>query len=70
MTSLMTLIQQKNQKYFNIASLKSETMDKLINSISGACILISSLPGWALRTHVELLGKPHDVNMLFQSLAW
>ena len=70
MTSLMTLNQHKNQKYVNIASLKSETMDKLINRITGECILISCLPGWALRTHVESLGKPHDVNMLSQSLAW
>ena len=33
-------------------------------------LLISSLPGSALRTHVESLGKPRDVNMHSQSLAW
>ena len=51
-------------------SLKSETMDKLINRIPGLCLLISSLPGSALRTHVESLGKPRDVNKCSQSLAW
>ena len=30
--------------------------------IPGSCLLISSLSGSALRRHVELLGKPRDVN--------
>ena len=48
------------------------TMGKLINRIHvpGSCLLVSSLPGSALRTHVESLGKPRDVNMRSQSLAW
>ena len=46
------------------------TMGKLINRIPGSCLLISSLPGLALRTHVESLGKPRDVNKHSQSLAW
>ena len=37
-------------------------MGKLINRIPGSRLLISSLPGSALRTHVESLGKPRDVN--------
>ena len=45
-------------------------MGKLINRIPGLNLLISSLPGSALRTHVESLGKPHNVNMGSQSLAW
>ena len=53
-----------------IASLKSSTMGKLINRIPGSRLLISSLPGSALRTHVESLGKPRDVNKRSQSLAW
>ena len=53
-----------------IASLKSETMGKQINRIPSSCLLISSLPGSALRTLVESLGKPHDVNKHSQSLAW
>ena len=53
-----------------IASLKSETMGKLINRITGSRLLISSLPGSALRTHVESLGKPRDLNKRSQSLAW
>ena len=37
-------------------------MGKLINRIPGSRLLISSLPGSALRTHVESLGKPRNVN--------
>ena len=70
MTSLMTLNQHKIENYVIIASLKSETMGKLINRIPGSRLLISSLPGSALRMHVELLGKPRDVNKHSQSLAW
>ena len=61
---------QKLKNYVIIASLKSDTMSKLINRIPGSRLLISSLPGSALRTHVESLGKPRDVNMRSQSLAW
>ena len=43
-------------------------MGKLINRIPGSCLLISSLPGSALITHVESLGKPRDVNMRSQAL--
>ena len=43
-------------------------MGKLINRIPGPRLLISSLPGSALRTHVESLGKPRDVNKRSQSL--
>ena len=45
-------------------------MGNLINRIQGSRLLISSLPGSALRTYVESLGKPRDVNMHSQSLAW
>ena len=40
-------------------------MGKLIKRIPGSRLLISSLPGSALRKHVESLG-----NMRSQSLAW
>ena len=70
MTSSMTLNQQNIKNYVIIASLKSETMGKLINRIPGSGLSISSLPGSALRTHVESLGKPRDVNKRSQSLAW
>ena len=43
-------------------------MDKLINRIPGSRLLISNLPGSALRTPVESLGKPRDVNMRSQLL--
>ena len=62
MTSLMMLNQQTMEIYVIIASLKSETMGKLINRIPGPRLLISSLPCSALRTHVESLGKPRDVK--------
>ena len=71
MTSLMALNQHKNRKLrHKIASLKRETMGKVINRIPGLRPFISSLPGSALRMHVESLGKPRDVNKRFQSLAW
>ena len=60
----------KIENYVIIASLKSETMGKLINRIPGLCLLISSFPGSALRMDVESLGKPRDVNKRSQSLAW
>ena len=50
--------QHKNQNYVIITSLNRETIGKLINRIPGSRLLISSLPGAALRTRVELLGKP------------
>ena len=37
-------------------------MGKLINRIPDLNLLISSLPGSALRTLVDSLGKPRDVN--------
>ena len=40
-------------------------MGKLINRIPGLRLLISSLPGSALRVHVESLGKPSHVNIVF-----
>ena len=61
---------QKIENYVIIASLKSETTGKLINRLPGLRLLISSLPGSALRTHVESLGKPRNVNKHSQSLAW
>ena len=71
MTSLMMQNQHKIENYVIIASLKSETMEKkLINRIPGSRLLISSLPGSALRMLVESLGKPRDVNKNSQSLAW
>ena len=66
----MTLLMTLNQKLVIIASLKSETMGKLINRIPGLCLSISSLPGSALRTNFESLGKPGDVSKRSQSLAW
>ena len=45
-------------------------MGKLINKIPGLRLLISSLPGSALRTNVGSLDKPRNVIMRSQSLAW
>ena len=66
----MTLNQPKNRNLSHNSYLKSETMGKLINRIPGLLLLISSLPGSALRTHVELLGKPRDIIKGSQNLAW
>ena len=65
----MMLNQYKIENYIINVSLKSETMGKLINRIPGSRLLISSLPGLALRTHVESPGKPRDVNKHSQSLT-
>ena len=43
-------------------------MGQLINRIPGSCLLISSLPGSALRTHDEWHGKLRDVNKRSQTL--
>ena len=61
----------QNQKlHHNRLFEERSTMGKLINRIPGLRLLILSLPGSALRTHVESLGKPRDVNKRSQSLAW
>ena len=44
-------------------------MGKLINRIPGSSLLKSSLPGSALGTYVESLGKPRDINKRSPSLA-
>ena len=73
--------QKLKKKPVVIVSLNCKTMGKLINRIPGSRLLISSLPGSTLRTHVESLGKPcyvnkrsqckpRDVNKLSQSQAW
>ena len=61
---------QKIKNYVIIASLKRETIGKLINRIPGSRLLISSLPGSASRTNDESLGKSCDVNKLSGSIAW
>ena len=58
------------QNYGIIASVTGETMGKLINRMPGFHLLIISLPGSALRTIVESLSKPRDVNKCSQCLAW
>ena len=61
----------QNQKLRHNHSFEEwSTMGKLINRIPGSRLLVSSLPGSALRTHVESLGKPRDVNKRSQILAW
>ena len=66
----MTLNRHKNKnKIAIISSLKSETMGKQINRIPGSRLLISSLPGSALRTLADTLNKPRDVNNRYQNLA-
>ena len=68
MTSLMTLNQHRNRKLRHNRLL--EVFNKLINRIPGPRFLLSSLPGSAVGTHVELLSKPHDANKRSYSLAW
>ena len=68
MTSSMTLNRHKIYKYVIIASISRESACKLINRIHGSRLLISNLPGSALRTHVESFGKPLDVNKRSKAL--
>ena len=42
---------------------------KLINRAPGSRHLVSSLPGSALRTHVELLGMPGDSSSRLEVIA-
>ena len=56
--------------YVIIASLKSETMGKLINRIPGSLLLISSLPGKAFRKLVDITRLAERFNKLYQSRAW
>ena len=67
MTSSVMLTQNR-YNYVIIASLESEPTYKLINRIPGSRLLISSLPGSALRMHVESLGKPRDSKSVLEAL--
>ena len=62
MTSLMALNQHQNRKLRHNPLLKSESVGKMINRMPGLRLLISSLPGSALKMHVESLRKACDVN--------
>ena len=61
---------QKIKNYAIIPSLKSESVGQQISRITGSRLLISSLPGLALRKHIESLGKPRNVHKPSQSFAW
>ena len=49
---------------------RGNPLGMLINRIPGSRLLILSLPGTALRKHVESLRKPWDVTKRSPSLAW
>ena len=42
-------------------------MGKLIRRIPGLHLMIYSLPGLALRTHVESLGRPQDLTSVLEA---
>ena len=48
----------------NVKCLERESVDNLINRIPGSRLLISSLPGSPLRTHVESLGKSQGTKFV------
>ena len=58
----------KIDKYVIIASLNSEPTCNLRNRVQSLCLLISGLPGPALRMHVELLVKPHNSTNILKAL--
>ena len=57
----MTLNRQIIDAYVIIASLKSKSIGKLINIIPGLGLLISSLQGSAIQTHVTALGDSTSI---------
>ena len=69
MTSPMTLTQYNQSIITPFSLVWVNQLGKLINRIPGSRLLISSLPGSALRTHVESLCKPCNVNKHSQSLT-
>ena len=58
----------KIDNYVIIASLKSEPTCNLINRIPGLHLLISCLPGLALRMHVKSLCEPADSTSVLKAL--
>ena len=54
--------------YVIIASLKSESIGKLINGILGLCLLISCLAGSASGMHVKPLCWPRNSTSNFKVL--
>ena len=64
----MALNWHKINNYLIITSLERKPMGKLINRIPGSPLLKSSLPGSAMRTHVESLGKPCDSTSVPKAL--
>ena len=63
MLSQMTLNQHKNSIVTSYLLVwRVNQLGKLINRIPNSSLLISSLPGSSLKTHVKLFRKPSDVN--------
>ena len=58
----------KIDNYVIKACLKRKAICKLINRIPGLHLLISSLPGLALRTLAESLGELHDSTSILEAL--
>ena len=54
----------KIDNYVIIASLNSETIVKLTNTIPGLCLLIFSVPSWAMIMHVQAFSKPCLLSVL------
>ena len=62
----MTPNQHKNKKIrHNHLFEERSTIGKLINRILGSCLLISSLPGSALRTHVDIARQASRYQQAF-----
>ena len=65
MTSSM-MFDTKTENYIILVSLKSETTCKLINRIPVSHLLMSSLPGLALKLHVESHDKPGNSTSVLE----
>ena len=55
-------------KFVKFVILKNAPIVKLINRILGLRLLISRIPGLALRMHVELLDKPQNSTQVLEAL--
>ena len=58
----------KIDNHVKIASLKSETMEKLINRIPGSRLWYQVYQAWLKKTNVELLSKPPDSTSVLEAL--
>ena len=63
----MSACKRLGERLHQIEALDSTQSARIVEHALDSHLLISSLPGSALRMHVESLGKPCDVNKRSQN---